>query len=161
MAFMVAKAGTRIREGKETAFLYRGSEVNRMKIERFKKKKSEKELEVVSASASMWNILWSYGCRPQLTSHKATPSEISYKTPPPESPAHLLHPYENQDNTWLGKEDLNLDLTSAVYHRDESGSERRARLGWASHLPKMRELYTFQLSILDIHKAIQCENFEL
>ncbi|CZR67883.1 uncharacterized protein PAC_17782 [Phialocephala subalpina] len=141
MAFMVAKARTRIREGKETAFLYRGSEVNRKKIERFKKKKSEKELEAVSPSAT-------------------TPSEISYETPPPESPAHLLHRYENQDNTWLGKETLNLDSTSAVCHRDESGSEKRPRLSWASHLPKMRELYTSQLSIPDIHKAMQCENFE-
>ncbi|KAH7336222.1 hypothetical protein BKA65DRAFT_29867 [Rhexocercosporidium sp. MPI-PUGE-AT-0058] len=37
---------------------------------------------------------------------------------------------------------------------------RQQKWDWSSHLPRMMELYNTQMSIPDIHKAIQCDRFE-
>ncbi|KAE9368274.1 ankyrin [Stipitochalara longipes BDJ] len=39
-------------------------------------------------------------------------------------------------------------------------SSRQQKWDWAPHLAKMLELYNSQISIPDIHKALQCEGFE-
>lgn len=37
---------------------------------------------------------------------------------------------------------------------------RQQKWDWSMHLPKMMELYNLQISIPDIHKALQCDGFE-
>jgi hypothetical protein len=39
-------------------------------------------------------------------------------------------------------------------------SLRAPKWDWSAHLPRMLELYNTQMSIPDIHKALQCEGFE-